>query len=209
MQIFNNDQNTDQWLDMRKGKITGSKLKGIIVKRGAGRKIGFYELMAEKIAQEEPQEDPMGRGHRLEDEAIELAEKKFALGKIERVGFCVSELNPDIALSPDGLIKGLNDSKDKYVEAVEVKCLSSARHLEAYFENEVPSEYEEQVIQYFIVNEDLEYLHFVCYDPRITQLPIFKITVKREDVADKIKEYLDYQMKTLAEIKFLLEQLAF
>jgi hypothetical protein len=210
MKILPIDQNSDEWLDSRKGLITGSKLKDIIVKRGTGRKIGFYQLIADRLAQEEPEENPMERGHRLEEEAITLAEKKYAYGgKIEKVGLCISDHNPNIAVSPDGLMKGLNDSKDKYVEAFEVKCLSSARHLECYFENAVPSEYFEQVVQYFVVNEDLEVLHFICYDPRIAQLPIFEIKVKREEVAEEIKSYFEYQVKTLEEVNQLIESLAF
>ena len=44
------EQNTEEWLEWRKGKITGSRLNDIIVKRGTGRKLGFYEVIAERLA---------------------------------------------------------------------------------------------------------------------------------------------------------------
>jgi len=201
MKILQANQNTDQWIDDRRGKITGSKLKDIIVKRGTERKIGFYQLLADRLAQTEngEPEDAMDRGHRLEDEALVLFGKKIKK-KIEQVGLCVSDENPNIALSPDGLIK----KGEKYTEAVEVKCLSSARHLQAYFEPKVPSEFNEQVYQYFIVNPDLEKLYFVFYDPRITVKPLHHKIIKREEIEDEIQFAKDYQIQTLQEVGELL-----
>jgi putative phage-type endonuclease len=204
MKILNVEQNSEEWIQARKGKITGSKLGGIVVKRGNNKKIGYYELMAERIAIQEPYEDPMERGHRLEEEAIELFQTKYSKN-IEQIGLCISDANPDIALSPDGLIK----IDGKYLQAIEVKCLSSANHLRAYFENEIPSDYYEQVIQYFIVDEDLQKLYFVFYDPRVTILPMFYIEVKRSEVEDDIKFLLEYQQNTLKEIDEQLSKLAF
>ena len=89
----------------------------------------------------------------------------------------------NIAVSPDGFIGT--------TEAVECKCLSSARHIEALLTRAIPSEYEYQVLQYFIVNDKLEMLNFVCYDPRFmmfvrpgsrkVSLDYFVIGVKRAD----------------------------
>lgn len=205
MQILNIDQNSDEWRMIRMGKITGSKLDGITPKvRGTGRKIGFYELLAERLAVEEEAEDPMERGSRLESEAVDLFSAQY--GKpVDRVGFCISDENPNIALSPDGLI----ENGGKYTEAVEVKCLSAARHLEAYFENKIPSDYDAQVLQYFIVNKDLKTLHFVFFDPRIKSIPLFYLDVRREDVKDDIQKYLDIQIKVLEEVDSMLESLLF
>jgi len=199
MKILNSEQNTEQWLEDRKGKITGSKLKDIIVKRGTERKIGFYQLMADRLSIQEEYEDPMERGHRLEDEAIAEFEK-LAKKKVEQVGLCISDENDNIALSPDGLIKTCK----KYTEAVEVKCLNSAKHLQGYFEKKVPKEYLEQVYQYFIVNEDLDKLYFVFYDPRVTIKPTHWVEIDREDVEDEIQFCKDYQEQTLKEIEELL-----
>lgn len=204
MKIINVEQNTDAWLEARKGKITGSKLKDIIVKRGTGKKLGFYELIAERLSLGSDGEDAMERGHRLEQEAIDLFAE--TTGKqVEQVGLCEHDVYPDIALSPDGLIK----IDGKYKEAIEVKCLSASRHLQAHFEQAIPNEYHEQILQYFIVNEDLETLHFVFYDPRIQAKPFVMIDVKREHVADELKECLDYQIKTIEEMNTLLNQLTF
>lgn len=206
MQVIEVDQNTNEWLEARKGKITGSKLKDIVVKRGNGKKIGFYQLIADRLAIDEVVDDPRERGHDLENEAIEAFEK-IADRKVDKdIGLCVSDLNDSIALSPDGLIK---DEVGKYTEAVEVKCLGSARHIEAVLTDKVPAEYEMQALQYFIVNDDLEVLFFVFYDPRVIAKPLHIVQVTREEVEEQIELYRDYQLSTIKEVEQALEKLAF
>jgi len=197
-------QNSPEWLDARRGKITGSKLKDIIVKRGTGRKLGFYELLADKVAVDTGEDNDIERGHALEGEALDLMEKELG-ATMERGLFCISDFSYDVALSPDGLIK----TGKKYTKAVEVKCLSTARHLQAYFEQEIPSDFFDQVIQYFVVIGELETLYLVFYDPRVTVKPLHWITIKRADHLEKIAEYKQYQIDTLKEVNDLLTNLVF
>jgi len=196
-------QNTEDWLEWRKGKITGSRLNDIIVKRGNGRKIGFYEVLAERLAikTDSDNDDVMQRGHDLEE--IALTEFEEVTGKkVKRdCGVWVSDENEHIALSPDGEI-----SK---TEACEVKCLSSARHLQVYFEKEIPSEYEAQAMQYFIVNEKLEQLYFVFFDPRIPAKPLHYITIDRSEWKDTIETYKTYQKEALEDIALKVAELSF
>lgn len=200
MKTLKINQNSDEWFEARKGKITGSKLKDIIVKRGNGKKIGFYQLIADRVAVEPDDEDQMERGHRLQSEAIEAFEKKHNC-KTEQIGMWIADFNDNIAISPDAVVS------DK--EAVEVKCLKSANHLKAVIENEIPSEHFEQVVQYFIVNEQLETLYFVLYDPRIVARPYHEIKVVRDDIAPVVEQVKDYQIQTLKEVDEWVERLAF
>jgi putative phage-type endonuclease len=199
--IENLEQNTPEWLEARRGKITGSKLGDIVVKRGTGRKLGFYELVADNIALEAGDENPMDRGHRLEDEALSLFEKEEGV-TFRRGLFCISDENPEMAVSPDGLSK---DSK----RMAEVKCLSTPKYLQAYFEKQIPSEYEFQKLQYFIVNPKCERLDFVFYDPRVTAKPMFFLTFYREDLLEDIELYKQYQVEVLSEVNRLVAELAF
>lgn len=203
MKIIDVEQRSDEWIEYRLGKISGTMLGELYSKRGT-RKVGFYQVIAERLAIEPDDENRMDRGIRLEDEAV--AEFTALTGKkVEQVGVCVSDDNPSIIISPDGLIK----TKGKYTEAVEAKCLSSARHLQAVIENKVPVEFEAQMMQYFIVNDDLETLYFVFYDPRVTSVPLHIIPVTRESVASLIELYKQYQIDQLAEIDVLVEKLSF
>lgn len=204
MKVVDIEQGSEQWLDYRKGKISGTMLSDLYSKRG-NRKIGFYELIAERLAVEPDDENRMDRGLRLEEEAIrkfcELYKKT-----VERVGVCVHDDYPLIINSPDGLIK----NGDKYTEAIEVKCLSSARHLQAVIEDAVPPEFEAQMLQYFIVNPDLEKLYFIFYDPRVASVPLHVVEVFRTgNLQALVDKYLSFQLEQIKEIDGIIERLAF
>ena len=194
-------EDRESWLAGRRGKITGTRLKDIIVKRGTGKKIGYYELIAERLAVAPDGENPMDRGTRLEEDAIARFQKET--GKEVDTSLVIWERsdNESIAISPDGF---MGDT-----EAVEAKCLSSARHIEAYLTKEVPDEYKMQTIQYFIVNEKLETLYVVFYDPRIPVKDYFALTINREDVAKEVEDYLAYQQDTIAEVNRIVNELTF
>lgn len=198
-------EDRESWLAGRRSKITGSRFKDIVVKRGTGKKIGFYELIAERLGIPADGENPMGRGTRLESEAIERFVKETGKKVDTSLVIWTRDDNDSIAISPDGYI----ETKKKITEAVECKCLASARHLEALLTQEVPSEYQEQKIQYFVVNDDLKVLNFVFYDPRVLAKDYFVITVKREEVEDEIKFNLDYQRQVLDEVDEIVSRLTF
>lgn len=194
-------EDRDSWLAARRGKITGSRLKDIIVKRGTGQKVGFYELIAEKVAIPPDGENPMDRGTRLEDEAMARFVK--ATGKKVDTSLVIWQRDDDenIAISPDGFIGKK--------EAVEIKCLSSARHLEAWLTKEIPDEYEMQMLQYFIVNDDLKTLHFVFYDPRVPAKDFFILERSRDSFTELIAQYLQYQKDTMEEVNRIVLDLTF
>lgn len=143
----------------------------------------------------------MDRGHRLEEEALQRFEKETGKKVDGSLVMWVREDNEAIAISPDGVISE--------TEAIEVKCLASARHIEAMLMNEVPKEYEDQIYQYFIVNEKLEIMYMVFYDPRLSVKDFFFLTIKRESVAEKVVEYLEYQRKILEEVNNIVSKISF
>lgn len=191
---------TEEWLEARRGKITGTRLKDLILKRSTKPKIGFYELIAERVAIPANEENVMDRGHRLEEFALD----RFALetGKKvnkELVMICRDD-DENIAYSPDGFIGKTED--------VEVKCLSSARHIEAFLTQEIPGEYVEQIIQGFIVNDKLKTRYLVFYDPRMPK-DFFYLTIKREDMQEQIDEYLELERQVLRQVAEIEKQLTF
>lgn len=192
----------EAWLEARKTKITGSRLKDIISKRaGTGQKIGYYELIAERLALPANGQNPMDRGHELEKEAIERFTKETGKKVNTDLVIWMRDDNESIAISPDGYIGK--------TEAVEVKCLASSRHIEALLTNEIPAEYEYQVLQYFIVNDKLKALYFVFYDPRLSVKDFFYKKVERGPLMAQIDLYLDYQRKMLDEVNEIVNKLTF
>jgi hypothetical protein len=192
----------EEWILNRRTKITGTRLGGIIVKRGSNEKAEFYKLVAERISKPGDGENPMNRGQRLEQEAVEILEKKLNKVFIKDLVTWERDDNENIAISPDAYSVDLK-------EAVEVKCLSSHEHIETFLKQEIQSEYEFQALQYFIVNDDLETLYFTLYDPRLIVKEHFYITIKREDVQEKISEYLEYQRTKLIAINEIVNKLSF
>lgn len=195
-------QSKEEWLEARRGKITGSRLKDIVVKRGTSEKLGFYEIIAERLATTPEDENPMDRGARLEEEAIQKYKEKTGLEVDTSLVIWEREDNSSIAISPDGVIgkKG----------AIEIKCLSSARHIEAKITGKYPKDYHEQILQYFIVNDNLEVLHFVMYDPRMPQhLQLIDFQIFRFDIENEIKEMYEYEINKLKEIDEIINQLTF
>lgn len=194
-------EDREAWLAARRGKITGTRLKDIVVKRGTGMKKGYYELIAERLAVEPDGEDPMQRGTRLEEEALARFAKET--GKFVNTDLIIwhRDENENIAISPDGSVGE--------TEAIDIKCLSSASHLEAWLTQEIPSEYEFQKLQYFIVNDMLSTLYFAFYDPRIPAKDFFFIKVERKEIEKEIAEYLEYERNILKLVNEEVNKLTF
>lgn len=198
MKKYNVEQKSDEWHHLRKGKITGTTLKAIMGTPKA-RQDAIYELIAERLTKgvesEGDYENSMDRGNRLEPDAIAMFE--IETGKqIERTGFCEDDTNPLIANSPDGLI-----GED---EAVESKSMGGKNHVKMWLTNEVPDEYLWQVVQYFIVNEKLQKLYFIGYNPDITVHPLHIIEVTRQDLFAEIMSGRKSQEAVLMEIDSIL-----
>ena len=201
MKVVHLEQNSDQWYEFRRGKITGSKLKDIIVKRGTSKKIGFYQLIADKLGVvEDDSEDDRQRGHDLEAEAVAKFEEETKL-TTKQDGMWLSSESDDIAISPDRVV-----SK---TEALEVKCPKAARHIQTKLENVVPDEYLDQIMQYFIVNKNLKQVHYVSYCPKVTQRPYHRITVERDPYEEKIELYREYELETLRQVNAIVEEWTF
>lgn len=245
--ITNIEQNTEEWLDFRRGKIPGSRVvdmysdkpftatdvkrelyrlgvdfkksdsMGNLVKllpseslhrliNEAPKKVGFYEVIAERLGIPPDDESPMDRGHRLEPEAAAEFSKRYKK-KLREVGCWQSDVDPRIINSPDREV--VPKKGRKITEAVEIKCLASSKHIEAVIENNIPNVYNSQIVQYFVVNEALETLYFVFYDPRVTAQPFHCIKITRDDLGDKPEKYLEFELQQLKLIDDIVERLAF
>lgn len=199
MKKHNIEQGTNEWHQIRKGKITGTTLKSIMGTPKA-RQEAIYEIIAERltVGVEEDYENAMERGTRLEPDAIAMFELESGKS-VERIGFAEDDNNPLIANSPDGLI-GEN-------EAVEAKCMGGKNHVKMWLTNKVPDEYEWQVVQYFIVNEKLEKLYFIGYNPDIPIHSLHIIEVNRESILEDIEKAKVAQKVFLGEVETILKTL--
>lgn len=179
----------------------------------------IYKLIAQRIAKPINPNDyadriPEGvtysamlRGQILEDEARELISEK--LGKQIIPGrVWQSDVNEYMICSPDGEI--VDETGDVF-EAVEIKCLDSWKVVRAFYEKRPPLDYEAQIIQYFLVNENLRTLYFCIYSDVFTNpelgLQIFEL--KREDYQEAIEMTGRVQNATLELVEKEVQKLMF
>ena len=191
MKIHNFEQRTEDWYNIRKGKMTASNAETIIA-NGKGLETYIYNLMAEYYSSAEKENyinADMQRGIDLEPEA--KIEFQFYTGlDIKEVG-CV-ELNEYILASPDGLIgdDGL----------IEIKCPNDSIYFKLLLSNNIKPEYIAQMQMQMYVTER-QYCYFVSYNPNFEKSLYIKKISRDEEMIDKLKKGLERGTELIKEIK--------
>jgi len=179
MIIHNCDQGTHEWLQLRLGKITGTRLKKMLAKDNLA-------LLDELIAEEETGlsddddfvSEEMQRGIDLEPLAIQ--EYSNITGhEVDHPCLIQSSEWPILMMSPDGYIGTTG--------AVEIKCPKTKTHIKYIRQGKIPNDYKEQIWAYFMVNPDLQWLDFVSYDPRLTKKPIWILHITRQELDEELQ----------------------
>lgn len=226
MQIVRLSQDIDReaWLEERRGLATGSKAKSLKpLSRGEDRTpAGFWDLAAERISVAQDGEPPRDRGKRLEREAAAMTVTKLKLKNPSGdPGLWVSDFSKFIGVSPDDY-----EDTDKPTWAIESKSVGNGKHLKYVWKdikvkelpdyrafNSIPNEtgcfFREQLIQYFLVNEDLKVLYFTLYNDLFIYdwLVHHVITIKREDVLEQIEQQKNQQLETIKQVNSILKEI--
>lgn len=188
------EQGSDEWLQLRWGKITGTTFKQLFTSTWLGL---LDQVVAERNSDFELTDsvvsDAMQRGNELEPIARNLYEVE-TFQQVQQSGFCLSSKFPFLGLSPDGWVG--------YNGAIEIKCPNTATHVQHIRQNKIPSKYAYQVLCYFVVNPDLDWLDFISYDPRFKPLPFWVKRITRDD----LKKELDEADLKLSKFAALLEE---
>lgn len=222
MKIIKISQSGDRenWLELRKGVITSTKAKNVKpLSRGTSLPMGIYELLAEKIAISKDGEPERDRGLRLENEALLLTQEKYNLDFELDAGMWFSD-DMKLAVSPDA-----SEISDKPTYAGEAKCLDTKNHLQAILKDwesrKQPgynpldslkigtSDFTAQVIQYFVINQDLDTLYFTLYDDRVAldNVTHYAIIIKREHVQEYVDGQELYERDALIKVDKMIETL--
>lgn len=179
-------QNSDEWYQLRSGKVTASEFNKLITSEGKNstqiNKLIFLkvaEILAEKRLQKFGGNKSTERGHELEPEAVNSYEF-IKECEVERVGF-VTDDDCLYGASPDGLV-----NREK---GVELKCPDPDTHAEYLYHNKCPSTYYIQC-QGGMLLTGYSVWDFVSYHP---DLPMLVVPVKRDnDLIEKLKERINY-----------------
>ena len=207
MKVVEIEQGSDDWKRYREGKLTGTKIGKIFAKSRNSEELfdttkpllGFYELLAERLTDSDDLGSSIERGHELEAEALEKASEELG---IEFVHGNVWELDENHIESPDGYTEDLT-------EAIEIKCLSSARHIMAIYTNQYPQEYMSEYVNYFVVNEKLKRLSVYLYDARFIE-PEFRSAawvIERDDVESYVERMKQVEKEALKQIEKAIREM--
>ena len=201
MKIIEIEQGSDDWKQLREGRLTGTKIGSIYAKSRkqdemfdtSKHLLGFYELLAERLTDSDDLSSNIERGKALESEALEVASDELG---IDFVRGNVWELDKNHIESPDGYTDDLK-------MAIEIKCLSSARHIQAIYEDTPPQEYATEYANYFLVNGELEVLIVFLYDPRFIndKLRTHYWFLNRVDLMTQIRALKAVKKQVLKELK--------
>lgn len=212
MPIVEVDQQTPEWLLMRTGMATASRVKNIITKRAdkkgylQGRADYRTEIICELLtgrAAEHYVTPAMEWG--IEQEPF-AREKYAVLFDVEVLPgwFAIHDSIPRFGASPDGLI-GENG-------VLEIKCPTTETHLEWLIAGRsdpqfVPEEYQPQMLAEMACT-GREWCDFVSFDPRLPKkMQMFARRFPRDNerIAAMEAEVLTFLEEVIAKIKMLEE----
>lgn len=196
-------QGTSEWLAERLGKATASRIGDIMAKTksrpSASRQNYAAELIAERLTGNGGDfyiNAAMQRGTDLEPDARDAY--AFESGHtVEQVGFIP---HPTIAMSgasPDGLVGD--------VGLVEIKCPSTAKHIDTLTGGSIDGKYHNQM-QWQMACTGRAWCDFVSYDPRLpVEMQLATRRVHRDDemIAEMEREVVAF----LAEVSAMVETL--
>jgi putative phage-type endonuclease len=191
VKIHNFEQRTEDWYNIRKGKMTASNADTIIA-NGKGLETYIYNLMAEYYSSAEKENyinADMQRGIDLEPEA-RLEFEFYTDLDVQEVGFI--EYNEFIGVSPDGLIgdDGL----------IEIKCPNDSVYFKLLLSDNIKPEYIAQMQMQLYVT-DRQYCYFVSYNPNFEKSLYIKKITRDEEMIEKLKKGLDKGTELIKEIK--------
>lgn len=180
MKIYKDlQQGTDEWKELRHGKVGGSTAKEIMAKydKPITECAAFYSLLAEQMEDFDPfttefTSFAMQRGNELEPEARAEYERITGI-KMEQFGWI--ELDSLVGISPDGW-------KPELKKAIEIKC-PAANTYAKYLLNfdEFLSDYVWQLVHPFVVL-DVDSVDCVAYRPENKVQPIIIKTITKDTV---------------------------
>lgn len=173
------EQGTAEWLALRAGKVTASRVADVIAKTKTGAGASRANYMAELIAERltgEPAEKfvnaAMAWGTEKEPEARALYEF-LTDAEVTQVGFVPHPTISDSGASPDGLVgtEGM----------VEIKCPNTATHIETLLGQVVPAKYITQM-QWQMACTGRQWCDFASYDPRMPDsMRLFVKRIERDE----------------------------
>ena len=183
-------QGSEEWHTARLGRVTASRVAGVIARTKSGPSASRANYMAELVAErltgtraEGFTSPAMQWGTEQEPEA-RLAYEFRTDATVEQVGFILHPTIDMAGASPDGLV--LTDG------LVEIKCPNTATHIETLLTGSIPGKYETQML-WQMACTGRSWCDFASFDPRLPEE--MRLFVKRFDRDDKRIAEMEEQVR--------------
>ena len=204
MKIYNINQNTLEWEEVRKGKITASTFGQLITpKLKISDPITAKEAICQIIGNaicvrdsDDMETYSMARGSECEPRARELYQQ-VKLTEVKEVGFVESE-NGNVGFSPDGLI-----GDDGMIE-IKTQCQKKHIYCKKFGFDQWLKKYKPQILLPMIVNDKLGWCDCISYNEDFAEVEdriIIHRYYRDEEEIEKATEVLRYWIKYLNELK--------
>ena len=196
-------QGSPEWLQLRAGRVTASRVADIIAKTKSGPSASRTNYMAELVAERltgRPSEGfssaAMQWGTQTEPQARD-AYAALTGQDVEQVGFVHHPSIPFSGASPDGLIA--------WDGLVEIKCPNTSTHIDTLLTGKVPSKYITQMM-WQMACTGRDWCAFVSFDPRLPEH--MQLFVKRVEADPTLIASLEAEVSLfLGEVMATITQL--
>jgi putative phage-type endonuclease len=202
------EQKSDEWFAARAGRATASRIADIVAKTKSGYSASRANYMAQLVVERMTGKVAESFSNAAMDWGTE--QEPYARAAYEaHSGVLVDEVgmvdHPTVAMSgasPDGLV-----GEDGLVE---IKCPTTATHIETLMEKAAPKKYIDQM-QWQMACTGRKWCDFVSFDPRMPEgLQLFVKRVERDDeyiaeLESEVAAFLQEVSDKVEKLKSLME----
>lgn len=197
MLVHNFEQHSDDWYNIRLGKLTASNAKTIAV-GGQGLDTLCFELAAEILTRhrkDDYKNAAMEQGNALEDNARTLFELETGF-TVEQVGFV--EEDEYCGCSPDGFIQDRTSG-------VEIKCPQDNTYARYLYDGEIKPEYYAQM-QMQMMLTGCDHWYYVVFNPNFEKSIVIKKVDADAEYQQKLRAGIEKGKARIKEILQKIEQ---
>jgi len=197
------EQGSPEWMALRLGKVTASRIADVLAKVKTGEAVTREDYRTELVVQRltnKPSEtftNPAMEWGVLQEPMARIAYEEKASVFVEQVSFVEHPTIEWFGCSPDGLV-----GEDGLLE---IKCPSSKNHIKYLLGGKPPVKYVPQM-QCQMAVTGRKWCDFVSYDPRLPEdLQLFVVRLERDE--EYIKSMEGEVQKFLSEVDEMVTKL--
>ena len=216
MKVYNFEQRSPEWYNIRKGVLTASRFKEVLTPGKGDLKTSATDYMTEVALQELPIDPHEEKTQEILDRKFDIqwgndwedaAREWFAYNvmSVSQVGFVKQSENSFLGCSPDGLIPD-GGELGKWYAGLEIKCPKLKNHALWALNGALPNEHKLQVHGSMVVT-GLDIWYFMSYFPGYKP---FIVEVKRDSFTEQVgKSLAEFEKEYIVEREKVFDAIVF